>query len=326
LPELYFAILKNTYIEQQTGSEIRCSFELPVLGKRTKTAPTARDAIRAVLVELSEILTRTPSHEWPPGWRSLALSVSSESGNGGSRQDVEVRRHQSKARQFTIGATMPVKLKSALQSIADQQRTSFADVARQLASIGFEDFDSRTFSEGSEELLSAFTAEVGKWQPSETEQIMLRLVPPLAVRLRAAAKEYRRSASEFGVMCLAHGLVLQTQLVELEEKVAAVRGAAIRRLAPKVGLGRHAALLSGVLAGSIAPPRMVLERLGEVFAAPQFALAAFFKRAFESRSVPAFKADNGKPQVFRSVTSWKDAVKSLNLPADQAKELLQLDE
>src|SRR4051794_12051004 len=77
LPGLYFAVLKSARVEQHAGAGIRCSFELPVLGKRTKTAPTARDAIRAVLVELSEVLTKTPSHEWPEAWRSLALSVSS---------------------------------------------------------------------------------------------------------------------------------------------------------------------------------------------------------------------------------------------------------
>ncbi len=325
LPELYFAVLKNTCIEQQPGAGIRCSFELPVIGKRTMTAPTARDAIKAVLVELSEILTKTPSHEWPAGWRSLALAVSTAREEHHSTEILEVRRHQSKARQVTIGVTMPVKLKCELQSVADKQSTSFAEVARQLATLGFEDFDDRSFSEGSEELLAALATEAGKWQPSATEQIMLRLLPQLAVRLRAAAKEYRRSVSEFGLMCLAHGLLLQTLLINVEQKIGAVRGANIRRLAPKVGLGRHAALLSGVLAGSISPPRKLLDRLGEELETPQFALTAFFKRAFESRAVPAFKSVKGKPQVSGTARSWEDAVKSLNLTASESKELMQLD-
>jgi hypothetical protein len=220
---------------------------------------------------------------------------------------------------------MPVKLKCELQSMADQQSTSFAEVARQLATLGFEDFDDRSFSESSEDLLVAFATEVGRWQPSATEQIMVRLLPHLAVRLRAAAKEYRRSASEFGLMCLAHGLVLQALLVDVEQKVATVRGAKIRRLAPKVGLGRHAALLSGVLAGSIAPPHKLLARLGEELETPKFALTAFFRLAFESRAVPAFKSVKGKPQVSGSATSWEDAVKSLNLTTSESKELMQLD-
>jgi hypothetical protein len=325
LPGLYFSILKNTHIEQSAGAEARCSFELPVLGKRTTTAPTALQAIRAALLELTDVLTRTPHHEWPEGWRHAALSPSAASQSVPSSEDDKAERFQAKARQFTIGVTMPASLKMSLQGLADQYRASFAEVARQLAVAGFEDFDERTYSEGSRELLDLLSSEVRKWQPSETEQVMLRVEPRLAVRLRSAAKEYRRSASEFGAMCLAHGLVLQTQFAELEQKVAAYRGAAIRKLAPQVGLGAQAALLSGILAGTIRAPKKVLRRLSEVFEAPQLALTEFFKRSFESRVVPAFKAENGKPQVARSATSWEDAVKSLNLPAEQAKELLELD-
>ncbi len=235
-------------------------------------------------------------------------------------------RFQSKTRQFTIGVTLPVTLKKSLNGLAEQQSTSFAEAARQLLAVGYDDFDDRSFSESSVELLSKFVSEVDRWRPSETEQVMLRLDPSLAVRIRSSAKEYSRSASEFGAMCLAHGLVLQTQLFELEQKIPAFRGAAVRKLAPQVGLGAQAALLSGVLAGSIRAPKKVLSRLSEVFDASELALNEFFKRSFDSRAVPAFKAEKGKPQVSRAPTSWADAVNSLNLPAAQAEELLQLDE
>ncbi|MEJ5999729.1 hypothetical protein [Paucibacter soli] len=322
LPELYFAVLKSTQIERNAGAGIRCSFELPTLGKRTKTAPTAREAIRAVLLELSDVLTMTPVDQWPAGWHMLASQGASTSKDDGRKPE----RFQSKARQLTIGVTMPVTLKVSLQNIADQQKSSFSEVARQLAGVGFEDFDERSFSEGSDDLLSSFSSELRKWPLLETEQVMLRLDPHLGVRLRSAAKEYSRSASEFGAMCLAHGLALQTQLVELEQKVAAVRGAAVRKLAPQVGLGTQVALLSGILAGTVRAPKKVLKSLSEFFETPQLALTEFFKRSFESRVVPAFKAENGKPQVSHSATSWEDAVRSLNLPVAQAKELLQLDE
>jgi len=325
LPELYFSILKSAHIEQSAGAEVRCSFELPVLGKRTTTAPTALQAVRAALLELADALTRSPPHEWPEGWRHAAFSPSAATQGIPSSEDDRTERFQAKARQFTVGVTLPVSLKMSLHNLAEQQQVSFAEVARQLAGVGFEDFDERSYSEGSEELLSLLSAEVRKWQPSDTEQVMVRVDPHLAVRLRSAAKEYRRSASEFGAMCLAHGLVLQTQLVELERKVAAYRGAAVRKLASQVGLGTQAALLSGILAGTIRAPKKVLGRLSEVLEAPQLALTEFFRRSFESRAVPAFKAENGKPQVARSATSWEDAVNSLNLPAEQAKELLQLD-
>lgn len=324
LPELYFSVLKNTHVEQQAGAEVRCSFELPVLGRRTTTAPTALQAIRAALLELTDVLTKMPPHEWPEEWHRAVLSPSAAA-QGIHSQDDKTERFQAKARQFTIGVTMPVSLKTSLQGIAEQEQVSFAEVARQLAGAGFEDFDERSYSEGSEELFALLSSEVRKWQPSDTEQVMIRMDQHLAVRLRSAAKEYRRSASEFGAMCLAHGLVLQTQLVELEQKVATYRGAAVRKLAPQVGLDMQAALLSGILAGTICAPKKVLGRLSEVLEAPQRVLAEFFKQSFEGRAVPAFKAENGKPRVARSATSWEEAVKSLNLPADQAKELLQLD-
>lgn len=324
LPDLYFAVLKGTRIEQEANAIVHCTFELPVLGKRTKTAATAREAIRAVLLELTEELTKTPADQWPAEWHRFSLSSPEQGGLDGSMLKSE--RFQSKPRQVTIGVTMPLSLKASLQRVAEQQRTSFAEAARQLAAIGFEDFDERTFSEASDQLLASFSSELGKWPLAETEQVMLRLDPHFAVRLRSAAKEYRRSASEFGAMCLAHGLVMQTQLVELERKVAAVQGAAIRTLAPKVGLGKHVALLSSVLAGTVRAPRAVLQHLCEAFESSEVALSELFRLSFESRAVPAFKAENGKPQVARSPTPWADAVRSLNLPADQTSELLQLDE
>lgn len=326
LPQLYFTVLKSTHIEQTPGAEARCSFELPVLGKRTTTAPTALQAIRAALLELTDFLTKTPPHEWPEELRSSVLSPPVVRQDIPSREDDKGERFQAKARQFTIGVTMPVGLKTSLQSIADQHKASFAEVARQLAGVGFEDFDERTYTEGSAELFTQLSSEVRKWLPSETEQVMVRVEPHLAVRLRSAAKEYRRSASEFGAMCLAHGLVLQTQFAEIEQKVAAYRGPSVRRLAEKVGLGGHAALLSGVLAGSIRAPKKLLGRLSDLLGASELALTEFFKGSFAGRHVPAFKAEYGKPQVSTSVVSWEDAVKSLKLPADQATALLQLDE
>ena len=127
-------------------------------------------------------------------------------------------------------------------------------------------------------------------------------------------------------MCLAHGLaVLEKQFAEIDKKIATYRGPAVRRLAPQVGLGTHAQLLSGVLAGSIRAPRQVMAKLSEVLQESELALSGFFNSSFAVRVLPAFKADNGKPQVSTAPTSWEDAVRSLNLPAEQAKALLQLD-
>lgn len=327
LPELYFAVLKGTHIEQPNEAEVRCSFELPVVGKRTVTAPTALEAIRATLLEVTDLLTRTPAQMLPQGWRGYTPTSPAASGGIPTLADDKGARFQGKARQLTIGVTMPATLKASVQIVADRQGSSFAEVARQLAAIGFEDLDERTYTESSAELFSLLSAELRKWQPADTEQVMVRLDPKMAVRIRGTAKEHRRSASELGAMCLAHGLtVLEKQFAAIEQKISAYRGPAVRTLAPQVGLGSYAQLLSGVLAGSIRAPRRVLARLSEVLQESELALSEFFKSSFVGRLVPAFKADNGKPQVSTAPTSWEDAVKSLKLPADKAKALLQLDE
>lgn len=326
LPGLYFAVLKSTHIEHSAETGAVCTFELPVLGRRTTTAPTALQAIRAALLELADLLTRTPPEEWPKEWHNPALSHPAAAISRPVEDD-KLERYQSKARQFTIGVTMPLSLKMSLQNVADRHQASFAEVARQLAGLGFADFDERSYSEDSQELLALLSAEVRRWQPSETEQVMVRVEPHLAARLRSAAKEYRRSASEFGAMCLAHGYVLQAQFAEIEQKVSIYRGPAIRGLAAKLGLGLHVApLLSGVLVGSIRTPKKLLRQLSDVLGAPTNALTRYFVGSFASRHLPAFKAENDKPRISTLATSWGDAVKSLKLSAEQTKELLQLDE
>jgi hypothetical protein len=327
LPELYVAVLRGTRIEQPSEAEVRCSFELPLLGKRTVTAPTALEAIRATLLEVADALTRTPVEALPQGWRvSTPLPPAGTDGIS-TVPNEKGARFQGKARQLTIGVTMPAPLKASVQRLADQQGASFAEVARQLAAIGFDDFDERVYTESSTELFSVLSAEVRKWQPGDTEQVMIRLDPKIAVRIRGTAKEHRRSASEFGAMCLAHGLsVLERQFLEIEKKIAAYRGPAVRRLAPQVGLGSHAQLLSGVLAGSIQAPRRVLTKLSEVLGESELALSEFFKSSFVGRLVPAFKSNHGKPEVAAAPTSWEDAVRSLKLPSDEAKALLGLNE
>lgn len=328
LPALYFAILKDTRIEPVADHGVRCFFDLPVLGRTSKTAPTAREAIRAVLLELSDSLTSMPMDQWPSDWHAF-LSQPSEAKPllNARTSEGKTERFQAKGRQATIGVTMFLSLKYSLQNIAEQQRTSFSEVARHLAFVGFEDFDERSFFESSDKLLSKLSTELRKWSALETVQVMLRLDQDLAVRIRSSAKEYRRSASEFGAMCLAHGLVIQTELVELEQKVAAYRGPSVRNLAPLVGLGSYAAaLLSGVLVGSIVAPKRLLARLSEVLEVTDLALSEYLRRTFVNRPVPAFKAENGKPQVTPSATPWRDAVQSLKLPSEQARELLQLDD
>ncbi|BBI98683.1 hypothetical protein FGKAn22_03760 [Ferrigenium kumadai] len=250
------------------------------------------------------------------------------SSTGGTKltSHMTAERFHSKTRQITVGVTMSTRLKDHLVSLADSQRTSFAEVSRRIAVFGFEDFVDKSLFVSSKSLFETLGSELRGWQSSDSEQVMLRLEPGHAARIRATAKEYGKSASELGALFIAHGLVLQEQLVSLEAKVSNCKGAAIRSLVAQVGLGSYAAsLLSGVLVGNVRAPKALLKRLESIFEAPEALLTTLFKRSFNNRMVPAFKAENGKPEVSKSPTPWGVAVKSLNLPADQTKALLDLE-
>src|SRR5690606_1090539 len=157
-------------------------------------------------------------------------------------------------------------LKNHLVSIANSQNTSFSDVSRRYALLGFEDFVDRSLFASSNSLFETFKSELRKWHSADSEQVMLRLEPGQAVRIRSAAKEYKKSASELSALFMAHGLVLQDQLVSLEAKVSRFKGAAIRPMVINLGLDSYAApLISGVLVGNIHPPKAILKRLESFF-------------------------------------------------------------
>ncbi len=317
LPDCYFSILKSAQLKQTDDYKVACTFEVPGWGKRGASAPSSFEAIRLALIELASTLNSPFFSE----------SESLTNSNGETRMTLETRtdRFQSKTRQLTIGVSMPMSLKQHFIEVAESQGSSFAEVARKFAVLGFEDFEDRSLFVSSKSLFEILNREINEWQSSNSEQIMLRLDPGHAARIRTTAKEYGKSASEFGALCMAHGFAIQEQLVLLEAKVASCKGPAIRPLLTQVGLGSYAAsLLSGVLAGHVKAPKALLKRLANIFEAPETLLTTLFRRSFESRLVPSFKSQNGKPEVSKRATPWETAVKSLNLPPDQTRELLDL--
>lgn len=319
LPDRYFTILKSAHLEQKNECEVACTFEVPGRGKRGASASSSFEAIRLALIELASTLD-SPFFSEP----IMNLNAPSD-GETRVTLDAKHERFQSKTRQLTIGVSMPTSLKKHLTEVAEGQGSSFAEVARKFAILGFEDFEDRSLFVSSKSLFALLIQELQQWQSSNYEQIMLRLDPGHAARLRTAAKEYGKSASELGALCMAHGFNIQQQLILLEAKIANCKGPAIRPLLGQVGLGSYAAsLLSGVLAGHIRAPKSLLKRLANVFEAPETLLTTLFRRSFEGRLVPSFKSENGKPEVSKVATSWDAAVKSLNLPPDQTKELLDL--
>jgi hypothetical protein len=312
--------LQAARLEYQVGGQVACAFEVPGIGKCATSADSTYEAIQLALVELANLLT-------VPTLKHLALQMNETSLNkdAGGATSISSERFQSKARQQTVGVTLPAELKDHLNSLAGLQDTSFAEVSRRFVVFGFEDFVDRSLYASSTTLFDLLTNELHKWQGSSSEQVMLRLDPNHAVRIRLAAKEYGKSASELSVLCIAHGLKMQELLVSIEQKVTSCKGAAIRSLLPKLGLQSFATpLISSVLAGSVRAPKTLLRRLATVFEAPESLLSTLFRRSFDQRLVPAFKAEEGKPELTASVIPWTIAVKSLNLPPEQAKTLLDL--
>jgi hypothetical protein len=321
LPDRYFAILKSTHLETTADHGIACTYTIPGNGKCTISASSSIEAIRLMLMELASLIEE-PAFAHMELQKAVEECSTLEPSPGG---DTKVERFQSKTRQMTVGVSMPRSLKERLNTLAESQNTSFAEVARKCAVFGFDDFIDRSLYSSSKSLFELLEQELAKWQHSDSEQVMLRLAPGPAVSMRTAALEHGRSASEMGALCMAHGIALQEELVLLEQKVASCKGAKIRPLLAQIGMGAYAAtLLSGVLAGQIRAPKSILGRLASVFEAPETLLAFLFRRSFERRVVPAFKAEHGKPEVSMVATSWDTAVKSMGLSAEQTKELLDL--
>lgn len=311
--------LQAARLEYRAGGHVVCALEVPGVGKCTTSADSAYEAIRLAFVECANLLTA-------PTLKHLALQMNEISlSKDASGISTSSERFQSKARQQTVGVTLPAGLKEHLNSLADSQNVSFAELSRRFAVFGFEDFVDRSLYVSSTALFDLLTNELHRWQGSSSGQVMLRLDPSHAVRIRSAAKEYGKSISELSVLCVAHGLAMQEMLVPLEQRVASYKGAAIRALLPALGLQPFATpLISSVLSGKVRAPKALLKRLASVFEAPESLLSTLFRRSFDLRLVPAFKAEEGKPELPMNAISWGVAVKSLNLPPEQAKTLLDL--
>lgn len=320
LPDALANTLLSAHLEHQSGGHVACTFEVPGFGKCTTSADSPYEAIRLALVEFANVVATRDFN-----FLALKMNANPSSKVAGSESSASTERFQAKPRQQTIGVTLPVRLKEHFDSLADFEHTSFAEIMRRFAVFGFEDFVDRSLYASPTELLDLLANELHEWQDSSSEQVMLRLDPAYAIRIRSAAKEYKKSISEIAALSIAHGLVMQELLVSLEQKVSNVKGAATRQFLPKLELPPVAApLISGVLAGSIRPPKALLKRLANVFDAPESLLSTLFRRSFDRRLVPSFKAEDGKPHLYKISKPWQQAVKSLNLDPEQEKTLLEL--
>lgn len=319
LPDTFSNILRAARLELQPDGYASVSYEIAGVVKR-QAAHSPNEAIRLALVDLARALCSTD--EIAGLVRTGAVDAQPDHGTTSSSP---TERSLSKARQQTLGASLPLNLKTHLTSIATAEATSFSEVCRRFVVFGFEDFVARSLYSSPTALFETLHNELHQWSDSNSEQVMVRLDPGHAVRLRSTAKEYEKSVSELTVLCAAHGVAMQTLLASLESRVSACKGAAIRTLVSKLELRPVATpLVSSILVGNVRAPRKLLSRLAIAFEAPESLLSTLFRGSFDRRLVPSFKAELGKPVLSSAPTTWTSAVKSLNLPPDEAKALLDL--
>ncbi|MDR6886456.1 MULTISPECIES: hypothetical protein [Variovorax] len=319
LPDTFSSILRTVHLKATPDGHICVSYDTQGSSKREVTATSPDEAIRLVLVDLaSYVASSAQQHE------SIQMS-STLAGVELLTETSSSERTLFKAKQQTLGASLPSRLKEHLSELAATESTSFADVCRRFVVFGFEDFVARSLYASPTSLFDVLSNELHEWDDSNTEQVMVRLDPGHAMRLRSTAKEYEKSVSELTVLCAAHGIAMQRLLEPLKSRISKCRGPAVRSLVSKLGLQPFAVpLVSGILAGSVRAPRKLLPKLALALEAPESLLPTVFRGSFDRRLVPAFKAEAGKPELSMAPTTWTTAVKALSLSPEDAKALLEL--
>jgi hypothetical protein len=319
LSDTFSSILRTAQLQAAPDGHISVSYELHGSSKREVTATSPNEVIRLALYDLATYVTSSAQQHEAAQMSSCATGAES------AMEACTPERTLSKAKQQTLGASLPSRLKEHLSELAATEATSFADVCRRFVVFGFEDFVARSLYVSPTLLFDVLANELHEWDDASSEQVMVRLDPGHAVRLRSTAKEYGKSVSELTVMCAAHGIAMQRLLEPLESRVSKCKGAAVRSLVSKLGLQPIAVpLVSGILAGSVRAPRKLLPKLALALEAPESLLSTVFRGSFDRRLVPAFKAEVGKPVLTTVPTTWTTAVKALSLSPEDAKALLEL--
>jgi hypothetical protein len=319
LPDTFSSILRTARLQTTPEGHVSVTYDIHGASKREVTATSSYEAIRMALVDVAAYVTSSPQQNEATQISSYATSLEI------ATEESSPERTLSKAKQQTLGASLPSRLKEHLGELAATEATSFADVCRRFVVFGFEDFVARSLYVSPSSLFDGLANELHEWDNSNTEQVMVRLDPGHAVRLRSTAKEYGKSVSELTVLCVAHGIAMQRLLEPLESRVSDCKGAAVRGLVSKLGLQPFAVpLVSGILAGSVRAPRKLLPKLALALDAPESLLSIVFRGSFDRRLVPSFKAEGGKPVLSTAPATWTTAVKSLSLAPEDAKALLEL--
>lgn len=149
-----------------------------------------------------------------------------------------------------------------------------------------------------------------------------------SVELEAAARDWPLNQSAFDkTISFALNLVHQVPsplLEEAKQRVAAIQGPTVKKVAVELDIGPYPSLLSGVLVGRTHAPKRLLKALAAKLEVSPLTLVELFKRTFSASEIPAFKSPNGKPQLAAQPSTWKQAVIALDLPPEETARLLKL--
>ncbi len=314
---------------------VTCSVILPGHKRLHRDARNAEEAARSLLAVLTEeVLGAREADNWVSEYALVLERNCTQNVEGDMQTNAgEITPSRTKERQETIGVSTATSLHAAINALAQRRGMSAAAVARDMAAKGFETFETRTFTESPRRLLASFESKLATYNEGENMQWMVRLDRRLATRIKLSAKEYGKSASQMVAMCMTDALVEESEITagaavptELESAkaiVAKYSGPGARKLAEEIGLGRRGPLLTGVLSGKTAAPRALLRALSLKLKVPMSLLQQVFSEAFLSSPVPAFKAEDGKPEVRITRQTWEEAVKSLSLSDEETSALLE---
>jgi hypothetical protein len=112
-------------------------------------------------------------------------------------------------------------------------------------------------------------------------------------------------------------------LKDVQEKVRKIQGPAARKVAIEIGIGPHVALISGILGGGIDAPSSIRTAIAKYLDVPLMALIEVFRCSFIESEIPAHKSIYEKPQISAQPVLWKEAVRMLQLPAEETERLLK---
>lgn len=236
----------------------------------------------------------------------------------------------------SIGVYVPESMHVALKDIAARQGKKFSVLVREMVEDSYEKFESAIEVQNPRKLLDSYERKVASYS-GKSSQWMARVDRPFSLELKLTAKEYGRSASQIVGGLLAEALshwpetleapaVSQEEILQAQAAMRAIAGPKVTALADFMGLSGKRLLVNELLAGVVRAPSVLLGKMADFLNLSRDVVAQAVRCNFQQLPTPSFSAPNGQPRVLTEPVSWSEAVKALNLPADEEAMLLALED